>query len=162
MKRSKQLQIRVTPREKAALRRLAAAAGQDMSEYVLARALPPARLRFEELLRSLGDEEQRRFALAELNTLLAGLAPAELPDAVAHADLRGLSPYLQNYVTAMVEQAAAMKGVQPPAWVGSVPPLAEPRFAAPLAALRLHLLAASPVPFRRRNLFVDATIGSRV
>lgn len=162
MKRSKQLQIRVTPREKAALRRLAAAAGQDMSEYVLARALPPARLRFEELLRALEDEEDRRFALAELNTFLSDLAPAELPDAVAHADLRELSPFVRNYLSAMVEQAAAMKGVEPPGWVGSVPPLAEPHFAAPLAALRLHLLAASPVPFRRRNLFVDAAIGSRV
>jgi len=33
------------------------------------------------------------------------------------------------------EKAAAIKGVNPPAWVGSVPPLAEPRFAAARAGV---------------------------
>ena len=157
-----QLQIRVSPRQKATLRRLASAAGQDMSSYVLARALPPARLRFEEILRALEDEGDRRFTLAELNDLLSDLAPVELPDAVANVDLARLPPFEQNYVAAMVEQAASMKGVAPPAWVASIPPLERPYFAALLASLRLHLLQVSPVAYKRRNLFVDATLGARV
>ena len=160
--RSEYLQIRVTPRQKETLRRLAAAAGQDMSSYVLARALPPARGRFEEILRSLREDDDRRFALAELNDLLTGLAPVELSEAVAHADLTGLSPLVQNYVAAMVEQAASRVGAAPPAWISSVPPLERPYFAAPLEGLRLHLLEASPVPFKRRNLFIDSTLGARV
>ena len=157
-----QLQIRVSPRQKATLKRLAAAAGQDMSNYVLARALPPARLRFEEIVEALEDEGDRRFALAELNDLLSGLPPVEFSDAVADADLARLSPVVQNYVAAMVEQAASGKGVEAPQWVASTPPLERPYFAAPLPSLRLHLLTASPAAFKRRNLFVDATLGARV
>jgi uncharacterized protein (DUF1778 family) len=157
-----QLQIRVSPQQKATLKRLAAAAGQDMSSYVLARALPPARLRFAAILAALEDEGDRRFALAELNDLLSGLAPVEFPDAVADADLARFSPFVQNYVAAMVEQAASGKGVVPPPWVASTPPLERPYFAAPLGSLRLHLLTVSPPAFKRRNLFVDATLGARV
>jgi hypothetical protein len=157
-----QLQIRVTPRQKATLRRLAAAAGQDLSSYVLTRVLPPARLRFHGILRALADAGERRFALAELNDLLSALAPVELGDAVAQGDVARLSPFLQNYVAAMVEQAASVAGVEPPGWVAAVPPLERPYFAAPFAGLRWHLLTASPVAFKRRNLFVDATLGAQV
>lgn len=160
--KSRQLQIRVTPRQKATLKRLARGAGQDVSAYVLSRVLPAARLRFGELVQSLRNDGARRFALAELNDLLAGLAPIELPDAVAEAEMDGLSPYLQNYVAAMVEQAAHHKSVAPPAWVRGVAPLTEPHFATSLPGLRLHLLRAAPVPFRRRNIFVDSGVGDRV
>jgi hypothetical protein len=85
-----------------------------------------------------------------------------LREAVAHAEMARLSPLLQNYVAAMVEQASFLKRVQPPAWTARIAPLEEPYFAAPLKALRLHLLRASPVPFKRRNIFVDAAVGARV
>lgn len=162
MAKTEHLQIRVTPRQKAAIRRRAAAAGQDMSSYVLSRAAPAAGLRFEEILRALEEPGEPRYPLAELNDFLSALTSVEFPHAVAHADVTALSPFLQNYVAAMVEHAAARRGVAPPAWTASVPPLAMPYFAAPLASLRLHLLAASPVAFKRRNLFVDSSVGARV
>lgn len=161
--KSKQLQIRVTPREKATLKRLAAAAGQDLSSYVLSRALPRPALELEKLIRVLErDGEERRLALAAFNDLLTGLAPVELRDAVESVDVDRLSPFLRNYVAAMVEQAAGRAGVSPPGWTGSVAPLDAPWFATPLPGLRLHLLESSPVPFKRRNLFVDASVGDRV
>jgi uncharacterized protein (DUF1778 family) len=160
--KTEQLQIRVTPEEKGALKRQARRAGMDVSAYVLERLLPAAKQRFGELLRALRDEEEIRFTLAELNDLLAGLAPAEFRAAVDEADLRELEPYLRNYVAAMVELAAHQKRVAPPLWVNDVEPLEEARFAAPLASLRLHLLRAAPVPFVRRNIFVDSSIGDRV
>jgi uncharacterized protein (DUF1778 family) len=160
--KTRQLQIRVTPEQKAALARLARRAGQDVSSFVLSRALPSAALRFAEILGALGEADRQRFALAELNDLLADLAPRELAEVAGHADLRGLSRYLQNYVAAMVELAAHREGVVPPAWVREIPPLEEPHFAAPFEGLRLHLLRASPVPFRRRNIFVDSSVGDRV
>lgn len=160
--KSSQIQIRVSAREKAALEAFARRAGQSVSAYVLSRALPSARLRFGELVKALADEGERRFALAELNELLAGLALMELRDAVADADLGGLSPYLQNYVAAMVELASERKGVAAPAWTREVVPLAEPVFATDLAGLRLHLLRSAPVAFKRRNIFVDSSIGDRV
>jgi uncharacterized protein (DUF1778 family) len=160
--KSEHVQIRVTRRQKAALKRLAAAAGQDVSSYVLARALPVARTRFEELVALLAEEPEPRYALAELNDLLSALVADELSDAVAHADLAGLPALLQNYIAAMVEQACYRKGVRPPSWTVRITPLEAPYFAAPFEGLRLHLVAASPVPFKRRNIFVDAAVGDRV
>ena len=161
--RSSQLQIRITPEQKEVLKRLSHGAGQDMSAYVLSRALPDARLRLARLLEALRDDDQPGFALAELNDLLSGLTSEELCGAVEHADLTGLTPYLRNYVAAMVELAAHRRDVPPPAWVRDVEPLeTEPRFATPLAGLRLHLLRAAPVPFKRRNIFIDSSIGDRV
>lgn len=160
--KTQQLQIRVTPEQKSALARLARRAGQDVSSFVLSRALPSAALRFGETLSALGDPDRCRFALAELNDLLTGLAPRELAEVTGDADLGGLSPYLRNYVAAMVELAAHQKRVAPPEWVREVRPLEEPHFATPLEGLRLHLLRASPVPFKRRNIFIDSSVGDRV
>lgn len=160
--KSRQLQVRVTPTQKAALKRLARRAGLDVSSYVLRRALPPAQARFAEIVRALREEEQHRFALAALNDFLSDLAAAELEDAVAQVDLQALSPFLQNYVAAMVEQAANRKGTSPPSWVQRVEPLEEPYFAVPFKRLRPHLLRAAPLAFKRRNIFVDAAVGDRV
>lgn len=161
--RSSQLQIRMTPEQKEVLRRLAHQAGQDMSTYVLSRALPDARMRFARTLETLRDEDQPSFALADLNDLLSSLTSGELRSAVEHADLTGLTPYLQNYVAAMVELAAHRLDVPPPSWVRDVQPLEmAPHFASPLASLRLHLLRAAPVPFKRRNIFIDSSLGDRV
>jgi hypothetical protein len=156
--------IRVTPRQKAALRRLAREAGQDLSSYVLARVLPEARLRFGEIVRALRDGGDHRYALADLNDLLSRSTGAQLMDGVvvAPAEFRDLLPFLQNYVAAMVEQASQQRDVPPPAWSRDVPPLEEPYFATSLRSLRLHLLRQAPVPFKRRNLFVDSAVGARV
>lgn len=162
--KSQQLQIRVTPEDKAAIRRLARDAGQDVSGYVLSRALPEARRRFAEIIRALRDADDHRYPLAELNDLLAGLTRTQLPDAVAVAplELRELSPFLQNYVAAMVEQASHQRGLPAPAWPRDVPLLEAPYFATPLRSLRLHLLRGAPVAFKRRNIFVDSGVGARV
>jgi uncharacterized protein (DUF1778 family) len=162
MAKTAQLQIRVTPAQKARLRQLAAAAGQDVSAYVLDRVLPPAPDRFVGILRRLAREDDHRYALAELHDFVAALAPGQFADAVAPGMAERLSPLLRNYVAAMVEHAAARLGVHAPAWVDRVPPLEEPHFGAPLRSLRLHLLAAAPVAFKRRNIFVDAAVGDRV
>lgn len=159
-----QIQIRVSPAEKAAIERLAASAGMDLSTYLRTRALPVHRERFDGLVRRLEDADpsDRSYVLAELNDLLAGLTSTELSEAVRGAEVGALPPYERNYVAAMVEQACARKGVPPPEWTSAVAPLEEPRFIVELESLRPHLLRASPVPFKRRNIFIDATIGDRV
>ena len=57
--KSEQLQIRVTPRQKVALKRSAAAAGVDVSTYVLSRVLPPSHDRFAEILSALRADAYR-------------------------------------------------------------------------------------------------------
>ncbi len=160
--RSEQLQIRVTPREKAALKRRARAAGQDVSAYVLACALPIESRRLAAAVEALRVDADHRFALAELSDALSSLVPAEFAAAVSGIDVRALSPLLQNYAAAMVEQAAAEKWVPAPAWTHDIEPLEDPYFAASLKSLRLYLLRATPVAFKRRNIFTDAGVGARV
>jgi hypothetical protein len=162
--KSEQLQIRVTPKQKAALKRLARRAAQDVSTYVLQRALPPDRIRFEEIVRALRVNDDYRFALAELNDLLSNVARAELVDAVtvAPSEILALTPYLQNYIAAMIEQASNVRKAPPPAWIRQIPPLETPHFVTDMPGLRLYLLRSSPVPFKRRNIFIEMSIGGRV
>jgi uncharacterized protein (DUF1778 family) len=160
--KSSQLQIRVTPRQKSALKQRAALAGMDVSAFVLARALPDEAARFAELLRSLGDDSQQRFAFAELSDFLENCAPATFVDAVADAKVARLTPRIANYVAAMVELAAQRKRLLPPAWTATVAPLDAPWFGSSLKSLRPYLLSAAPTPFRRRNIFIDSSVGDRV
>lgn len=161
-RKSSQLQVRVTAAEKAAIARLAKAAGQDMSTFVLERVLSRRGERFAALVGACTDERQRRFALAELNTYLAGMDATELAAAIEAPPSEVKSGYVANYVAAMVEVACARRGIAVPAWARAVPPLPEPVFGSQLETLRLHLLTHSPPAFRRRNLFVDATVGDQV
>lgn len=104
--------------------------------------------------------QDRSYVLAELNDLLTGSAveqieelPAPLLDDV----------YLANYVAAMVEQALYRKGgTRLPSWTSGIAPLSSPVFGTSWMSLRPHLLLHSPVPFRRRNIFIDSSIGDRV
>jgi len=114
---------------------------------------------FQRLTNQLRNEKPA-YVLAELNDLLtsAPRGQIELLSAPSIDD-----PYLANYVAAMVEQAIHLKGgVRPPTWTSGIAPLARPVFAAPWMSLRAHLLLESPVPFRRRNIFIDSSIGDRV
>jgi uncharacterized protein (DUF1778 family) len=157
-----QLQIRVSPAEKAAIQRAARRAGMAMSAFVLDRLLPAAATRFQELTASCSEAASARFALAELNSFLAGLGAGELRDAVASPPPTGLTAMHANYIAAMVEYVCAHNGIAPPRWTSTITPLAEPTFGSELASLRLYLLTHSPPPFRRRNIFIDASIGARV
>lgn len=161
MTKTEQLQIRVSPEQKATLQTLAAAAGRDVSSYVLDRLLPSLAGEFGELLQAL-DGSNRRYALAELNDLLTNCPPILFRDVVADGSPLPDDPYMQNYVAALVEQAAGLKGVAPPDWVQLVGPLSEPHFATPMRSLRMFLIRSAPVPFKRRNIFVDSGIGARV
>jgi uncharacterized protein (DUF1778 family) len=157
-----QLQIRLSAAEKKAIRQAAARAGMDMSSWVRARLLPRSRETFRHLAERLStDDAERPYLLAELNDLLARLSPAELVEAVAEPP-PPLEPYMANYLAAMVETAAHRAGVKPPSWTSEVVPLAEPAFGNDLPGLRLHLLLNAPPAFRRRNIFIDSSVGDRI
>jgi hypothetical protein len=157
-----QLQIRVSAGEKSAIRSAARQAGLDMSTYVLSRALPAPAMRLRACLEACLGPAPASFGLAELNTLLSTWTAAELRDAILSPPGVPLTPFLANYVAALIEQACEKHSVPVPAWVGMIAPLPEPEFGSVLKSLRLHLLTHSPAPFRRRNLFVDSSLGDRV
>lgn len=160
--KSAQLQIRVSPAQKTRLRQLAARAGQDISTYVLARALPQARVRFDDAVRALRDDTRRRFALADIADTLRDAPIADLDLDVAPETAAQLDAVTGNYLAALVEHACAEAGATPPVWTSAIAPLDEPWFATDLRSLRPHLLVVSPPPFKRRNLFVDPGVAGRV
>lgn len=159
--KSAQLQIRVSPVQKIAIQRAAQAAGMDMSSYVLTLLLPDLRAEFQSHVKACRDLDTR-FALAELNTFLSRLTQSELRTAVAMTLPIGLTQYLANYIAAMVEHTCALRKTHPPDWARCIDPLTEPFFASELQSLRLHLLTHAPAAFRRRNLFVDASVGAQI
>jgi hypothetical protein len=153
--KSSQLQIRVSAKEKAAIRRAARRSGQDMSQYVLSRVLPQLGEAFQSLVRRAHLANPPGFALE-------GLTPAELSEGVAAAPDVALTPFLANYVAAMVETACLRKSEPVPEWTRRIAPLSEPAFGSSLQSLRMHLLTHSPPAFRRRNIFIDSTLGAQV
>jgi hypothetical protein len=160
--RTAQLQIRVTPAEKARIELAARRAGLGMSAYVLSKVLPGHRNEWLGLLHELATTDDERLALAAVSSWLASLDTRAIADALESPPPVSLSPYLANTLAAMVEHICAGSGTIPPAWTRDIPPLARPVFGSRLASLRLHLLAGSPAAFRRRNLFVDTTVGGQV
>jgi hypothetical protein len=161
-----QLQIRVSGAQKHAIQRAAGRAGMDMSTWVLSKLVPPAGPRFRELTRAVADRgidaAERRFAFAELNAFLAAVPPGEFTNAVPEPPPDDTDPYTANYMAAMVETAAHRNRLPAPAWTERIAPLDEPVFGSSLMSLRLHLLMQAPPAFRRRNIFVDASIGAQV
>src|SRR6185437_3373435 len=120
--RSAQLQIRVSPAEKAAIRRAAEHAGLDMSTYVLSRALPTAAVRLQACIDGCAGPAPPGFGLAELNSLLTNWTAAELRDAIAVPPTSALPPFVSNYVAAMIEQACERRSVRVPGWVRALEP----------------------------------------
>jgi hypothetical protein len=160
--KTSQMQIRVSAREKDAIRSAAKRAGMDMSAYVLRRLLSVPGAEFRECIEACRGPAAPAFALAELNSLLSRLTAAELSDAIAPAPVATLSPFLANYVAAMIESACEKRGIPLPSWTRAIAPLTEPAFGSSLQSLRLHLLKHSPAPFKRRNIFIDSSLGDRV
>jgi hypothetical protein len=157
-----QLQIRVSKAEKLAIQHAASRAGMDMSEYVLSRSLPAPAAEFRSLVETCVGAASPRFALAQLNSLLSRWTPGEFNEATAQPPPSGLTPFVLNYVTAMVEYGCGKRNLPVPRWTCAVAPLADPVFATSLKRLRLHLLTRSPPPFRARNIFIDTSLGGQV
>ena len=157
-----QLQIRISSAQKIAIQRAARNEGKDVSTWVLEHCLNHNSSRFQSLIVELRQSKDPSFILAELNDFLTRLSPRDFPEAVKYAPEEHLGEEDANRVAAMVEQAAIVKRTESPAWTSMIPPLANPVFDTELQSLRLHLLLNAPAAFKKRNIFVDSSIGARV
>jgi uncharacterized protein (DUF1778 family) len=158
-----QLQLRVSPEQKAIIRSLASRAHMDMSQWVLSKIFPKPRQDFLALIRQLSTvqaQKDRTYILNDLNAFLAGLDKDDIFAAVADPHGVVLNEFMENYVSAMIEQTCVKAKVAPPKWLASG--LSEPFFGSNLISLRLYLLTVSPPPFRKRNIFIDSAIGDLV
>lgn len=160
--RTAQLQIRVTPEEKAAIEQAAHRAGLGMSSYVLRKVLPERAAQWKDLLGEVARSDGAKIAIAKLSNWLAGLGASELRVALEVPPPAGLRSVTVNTIAAMVEHLCVARGVLVPQWTQEIRPLVKPEFGSTLNSLRLHLLTNSPAAFRRRNLFVDTAVGGQV
>jgi len=159
---TEQLQVRVSPLQKLAIKKRAEKARMSMSEWILNKAFPSSQVAFQGLVDELAASEQRSYAMAELLELLAPISADEFETAVSELPEVQLDPYWKNYLAATVETAAAAKHAKIPSWTRDIAPLDEPVFGSSLESLRLHLLLNSPPAFVERNIFIDASVGDRV
>ena len=162
MNKTEQLQIRLSPVEKARIKRAARSAKLPMSDWVLSRLLPDSQQQLHELVAAIVRAETPSYPLASLNDFLAQLTADEFKNALLEKPLLPGDEYLANYITAMIEYTAHTNKVAAPDWVADIRPLNRPRFASNLKSLRRHLLMRSPPPFRNRNIFIDSTVGDRL
>lgn len=157
MPKTSQLQIRVSPSEKAVLKRLADDVGLSVSEYVLSKALPSYRADFEAAVAALRDDPDRGASLGALAAFLSELSESAFLEATGGGPPPALPPLLQNYAAAMVEREAARRGVEPPSWTLDIAPMSRPHFAWDLPSLRPHLMRVTPPSFKARRVFVATT-----
>ena len=158
-----QLQIRVSASEKRLLESYARQSGKSVSKLVLDTLLQIKGVSFLNLIRPLASAsaEEESYLFAELNDFLNSFKKGDSLTILPEPELE-LSARTANIIAAMIEHTAAKKNVAAPAWVKKIKPLSFPVFGTNLRNLREYLLVNTPVEFRQRNLFIDASIGSRV
>lgn len=154
--KSAQLQIRISPAQKAALKRAAAAAGVSVSEFVLAKALPVVDTPLETWADAVRSGAGLLNTLSELELRLTELDDATLSEAIQFLDTAGLSDLQANCVAAAVEREARRRSLPAPAWTAAVRPMARPWFAWRLRSLRPHLMRISPVAYKRRGVYLPS------
>jgi hypothetical protein len=106
------------------------------------------------MLGDLLDDFRQRSSTPEEKLTLVRDAPVWL-DVETHADCNA-------YLAAVAETLCREASIPPPAWTET--PLCylhRPWFAGGMETLKAILLVESPVPFRRRNLFVSANALAR-
>ena len=139
-------------------------AGLTLSEWVLNQILGKLQISFQNLVGEIArsrDPQAARYLWAELNDFLEGLSSEEFSRTVHLLPKENLKSFAANFLAAMVEYAAFKKDAKTPAWTDKISPLEQPYFGSELSSLRAYLLSHSPAPFRRRNIFVDASLGDR-
>lgn len=157
-----QIQIRISPHEKAKIIRYASKANMGISQWLMSKALPEVREIFQGLLHEITGQRNTKYILAEIHDLLKNSTGDEFEIMVSDPPQKSLTAFHLNYIAAMVEYTAGQKGRNAPSWTKEIAPLEKPFFGSELKNLRLHLLTHSPPPFRRRNIFIDSTIGKRI
>ena len=151
-----QLQIRISPAQKAALKRLAAAERLSLSEFVLRKALEAAPTPLTSWSAIVKSGVALPNSLSDLELELRTLDEASFSEAVDAFDTADLSELQANCVAAAVEREASRRGVSPPPWTEAVLPMGRPWFAWRLRSLRPHLMRISPAAYKRRGVYLPA------
>jgi len=137
-------------------------AGMEMSSWVKKQLFSKDKRTYLDILKHVIPGENNKEGFALFHDFLNNITPTLLADVVVDLPERLRDTLSGNYMAAMVEVACHIKGVIPPLWVQKYKGLMTPYFSSTLPSLRMYLMQSSPPPFRRRNIFIDASIGDRV
>lgn len=154
--KTSQLQIRVSPAEKAILKRLAAAEGISVSAFVLDRVLPAHGGEVAERIAALQGGSDLQTRLSDLELHLLSMSDEEFPQAVVGVDVGDMRPLEKNCAAAAVEREAWRRGLAAPEWTTDVRPLEHPWFAWRIRALRPHLMRIAPPAYKLRNVYLPS------
>lgn len=134
----------------------------DMSVWVKQLLFSQKNQTYMNLMDAISNSKFSKEALAHFNDFLDRLPAKDFVETVMEIPGIFKDTFHGNYIAAMVEMAAHQKKVAPPSWTKKYTGMEEPYFASSFENLRFHLLVSSPIPFRKRNIFIDSTIGDRI
>ncbi len=156
------LQIRLTSEQKESIRDAAANANTDMSSWILSKVVNSQSKKFLMIVEKLASDKKLSYVYAELHDFLINCNSTSFSLAVQAFPNLNLSSFQSNYIAAMVEQRAQQLGEKIPNWCTEITRLDAPYFGTSLKSLNFYLLLNSPIAFRRRNIFIDSSIGDRI
>lgn len=162
MNKDKFLQIRLTALEKEVIGQQAHSVGLDVSTWVKQQLFPRHKKIYIELINSMTTLHESKQSLAALNDLLHDLSKDEFVETLTELPKRFIATVLGNYIASMIDFAANQKNIFPPSWTEHYKGTEEPFFSTDLKSLRLHLLRMSPAAFKKRNIFIDSSVGMRL
>ncbi len=156
------LQIRLSSKQKEIIRGAAKNAKTDMSSWVLAKIINNQSEEFLKVVEKLVSSQKQSYNYAEIHDLLMKLDNNVFSKTVEFSPTKELNSFQLNYIAAMVEQRAMQLSEKAPSWCSDIKSLEAPCFGTSLKSLNLYLLLNSPLAFRKRNIFIDSTVGQRV
>ena len=156
------IQIRINKKEKAKFVKLAELDNMSLSNWILNKLkidISPVEIKI--IYGQIAIASDSSYALAFLNDSLMKVPKHTWSDLVS---IKPENLNFENlcYVASMIEHAAEIRELNTPLWVNDIGALQTPYFVSTFKNLRLYLLINSPVSFRKRNIFIDASIGDRV
>lgn len=155
------IQIRISKDEKKRFAKLAKLQGQSLSEWIISKlSSDSSSIEIKKIYAKLRKAEDSSYILALLNDYLMNMPELlwndALKDSPENIDIENLC-----YIASMIERATEIRGLELPQWVKDIGPLSKPYFGSKLKNLRMYLLINSPIAFRKRNIFIDASVGDR-
>ena len=162
--KSDYIQIRVSKLEKKAIKTAAYDAGLDMSAYILGHLDIDLGSQWQSLLANLQDLklEDSHFCWAAIIDFLTPLDANQFQHLFQYAEQWNLDPENQNYLAATIERKALSLNIPAPKWLSEIAPCAYPYFEDETPKLKQYLLLHGDPVFRRRNIFIDSSIGGRI
>lgn len=152
--KSETIQIRVSKAEKEKLKKLSQVHKMCVSEFILSNLLTDiSAYEVRQLYELIAKGENRVLSLFNLRNKLKKISPAFWDGAVGIVP-DFLDPFSLAYVASTIEELSYIRGLSYPEWCTGIKALSEPYIGSDQETMNFYILVNSPVPFKRRNIFL--------